>query len=117
MKTILRILILCTLGILVGGFLMTLAEAETETRYCYEPYGTAVIPEHIATQALIQIRWEDTERAGDANSSWLYDEETKTGVCVIWVRMPEQILGDPDMDALGHEVLHCLIGDFHPEDE
>lgn len=91
-------------------FISMLAFAED---FCYAPYGTDVEPEFEAKQALIQIHWLSGERGEEAESSYYYDEETSTTICVIWVHRPEQVLGDPDMDALGHELLHCLIGDFH----
>jgi len=92
------------------GLLVTPAAAE---EYCYEPYGTIVQPEYIATRTVIEVVWLLGPRGDTAESSWHYDEETGVSVCKIWVRLPEQILGDPDMDALGHEVLHCLTGNFH----
>lgn len=81
---------------------------------CYAPYGTDVGEgEFDALRSLIEIHWLYGERGEEANSSWYYDEETDTSICVIWVHRPEQVLGDPDMDALGHEAMHCFIGDFH----
>jgi len=115
-RWMLRILIFGLLGVVAGGLIVTIAEGE-EAQFCYDPYGTAVVPEFKATQTLIQVKWSGVPRGEEAGSSWYYDEETDTSICVMWVRMPEQILGDPDMDALGHEVLHCLTGDFHPENE
>jgi len=101
-------------GILVTLFLVSAVALAEE--YCYDPYGSAVIPEWKANQTTILVTWTDAPRGGGANSEWMYDEVEKISICRIWVRMPEQILSDPDMDSLGHEVLHCLTGDFHPED-
>lgn len=96
--------------------LMAVSAVTLAAGYCYEPYSTAVVTEFEAEQALVIIHWTDTGRGGDAASTLYYDEDTLTSICEVWVHKPEQILGDPDMDALGHEVLHCLVGDFHPED-
>lgn len=85
-------------------------------KYCYHPYSTPVLPEHLAKRTFMEVIWLDQPRGIEAKSAWAYDEETETSICRIWVRMPNQILGDPDMDSLGHETLHCLTGDFHPED-
>jgi len=100
----------------IGFMVVVLSAGGLAAEYCYDPYGTGVIPEFEAKQTLVVVNWVDVGRGGDAGSSYYYDEETRTSICEVWVRMPEQILGDPDMDALGHEVLHCLAGDYHPED-
>jgi hypothetical protein len=55
-------------------------------------------------------------RGGDNYAQWVVGDDG-TADCTLWINMPEQILGDPDMDGMGHELLHCLTGDFHPEDE
>ena len=85
--------------------------------YCYKPYGTDVQVEFSAEYSLIKINWIKGGR-GDVDSlaSYYYDEETNATICVITARLPDQVLGDPDMDSLGHELLHCLTGDFHPGD-
>lgn len=83
---------------------------------CYSPYGQSPEPEFNAKTSLITIVWVEGEKGLEATSSWLYDEETNTTVCVITARRPDAILGDPDMDSLGHELLHCLVGSYHDED-
>ncbi len=80
---------------------------------CYEPYGGPVEPEYVVDQVLVQIIWVEGERGLETESSFSYDEEINTGICIIWVRMPDEILGDSDMDSIGHEFLHCATGDFH----
>jgi len=35
--------------------------------------------------------------------------------CRIHAQKPTRVTGDDKMDTLGHELLHCLIGTFHPE--
>ena len=87
--------------------------AEESSLYCYAPYGKQPLAEFEAGTALVVVHWIDGERGGEARSEFLYDASTDVSLCEIWVIRPEQILGDPDMDALGHETLHCLIGDFH----
>ncbi len=88
-------------------------DSSAEEEYCYEPYGAPVEEEYRAGRTLIQVVYLDAERGEEANASYLYDEETDTTICKIWIRVPDQVIGDPDMDSIGHEVLHCLIGDFH----
>lgn len=84
-----------------------------EGMYCYMPYGQPVIAEHYVDSTLVTIHWLDQERGDVAWSEWVVDEEQSLSTCDIWAKRPMQPLGDPDMDALGHELLHCLIGDFH----
>jgi len=89
--------------------------AETDD-YCYAPYSTKVQPERMSTRAVVEVRWfHDGLRGGDAFSDWTVRSDG-TADCVLWIHMPQQILGDPDMDGIGHEFLHCVAGDFHPED-
>lgn len=88
--------------------------------YCYEPYGTGVQPEFQVEYSLISITWLNQPRGEQTEAEYaLYESEDGTlwTECILFVRLPEQVLGDPDMDAIGHELLHCLIGDFHPNDE
>jgi len=88
-----------------------------EEEFCYAPYGGPVEPEFQAETTLVTVKWIKAERGMEAYASWLYDSETNATICVITARMPDQVLGDPDMDSLGHELLHCLTGDFHQGDE
>jgi len=92
------------------------AQAEETPLYCYDPYGEEVEQEWEVDSTTVHINWLDSERGGEAWSSFYYDEETNSSLCAVYARRPEQILGDPDMDALGHEFLHCLIGEFHSDD-
>jgi len=110
--TFLKLVIVFLIGILIGSTLATVTLAEP-VKYCYEPYGPYVEPEFIATRTVIEVVWLLGPRGDTAESSWHYDEETGVSVCKIWVRLPDQVLGDPDMNALGHEVLHCLAGNFY----
>ena len=105
-------LVILVLVLLVFTSIIREAYAE-EDEYCYEPYGAPVEEEYRAGRTLIQVVYLDVERGEEANASYLYDEETDTAICKIWIRVPDQVIGDPDMDSIGHEVLHCLIGDFH----
>jgi len=82
-------------------------------KYCYEPYGAPVGEEFVAGRVLVQVVWVEGERGSEVHSSWSYDEETDTTICKVWIRRPEQVEGDPDMTGVGHEFLHCAIGDFH----
>lgn len=86
---------------------------EIEYEYCYTPYGVDVHPEFIADGGLVKMNWVEGERGMKAWASYMYDEETNQVICLITARMPEQVIGDPDMDSLGHEFLHCMTGDFH----
>lgn len=117
-KRIIDLVLAVLFGIAAGLWIASSVKAEENEDgwYCYAPYGTAVIPEFSAERSLIEVRWLTQPRGVEVQSTWYYDEDTDTSICVMWVRMPEQILGDPDMDAFGHEALHCFIGDFHPED-
>ena len=35
--------------------------------------------------------------------------------CRIHAMKPTRVKGDEKMETLGHELLHCMIGTFHPE--
>jgi len=94
------------------------ADAPMTDEVCYEPYGDSVDFEFEAEQALVKISWVDPgdlEDGVEAESSYYYDEETNTTICLILAPRPVFVLGDPLMDALGHELLHCLAGEFHNE--
>lgn len=86
---------------------------EDEYEYCYAPYGVDVEAEFVADLSLVTIKWVEGEKGMEAWASYLYDEETNSTICVITARMPDKIIGDPEMDSLGHEFLHCVTGDFH----
>ena len=89
---------------------------EEKEEYCYAPYSTAVIPERMSTKVLVDVIWfHEGTRGGDVFADWIVGDDG-TVDCTLWLRMPQQILGDPDMDGIGHEFLHCVAGDFHPED-
>ncbi len=85
--------------------------------YCYVPYPSPVTLEFKAARVLVEIEYLDIGRGELVESSWYYDEETDTTICKVWIRIPDDVIGDPDMDGLGHEFLHCMIGNFHPDEE
>ena len=110
-------LIGCTVGatfclIMVAAFdPHTPAVAE---QVCYEPYGQEVEPEYIINRTDVEIRWvtpADLPRNVEAQAT--YTLHGNWSSCLIEAQLPEHILGDPKMDALGHELLHCLTGNFH----
>lgn len=94
---------------------LVLMSTAMAAEYCYAPYGQPVIATHYVDHAVIKVNWLDQDTGEEAWSEWTIDEEQKLSTCEIWVKRPMQPLGDPDMDALGHEVLHCFIGNFHDE--
>lgn len=110
MRRVTLVLLSLLLGY-VAGMLVVTVYAD-EGLYCYNPYGRPVIAEHYADTVRLKVNWLFDDRGEVAWSEWDIAEDN-TVDCEIWVHRPEQPLGDPDMDALGHEVLHCLIGDFH----
>lgn len=85
---------------------------------CYEPYGAPVEAQHILNGSIVQVTFvaDDDERlqGNEAVAAWVVDYESNLSWCAITAQMPEQVLGDPRMDALGHELLHCIAGNFHP---
>ena len=88
-----------------------------ESMVCYEPYGAPVEPQFILDGTIIKIVFiaaEDMPDDIEANAMYSVDFDANISWCVITTTMPQQVLGDPLMDALGHEVLHCLTGDYHP---
>ena len=92
-------------------------DACPEDTYCYKPYGAPIEAEYVMTGSLVIIRWTPEDQMPDgveAFAEWEVDYENNFSACVITATPPQQVLGDPRMDALGHELLHCLIGNFHP---
>lgn len=109
-------------GLLAAIALLAMAEEEHEEleydvkEYCFEPYGTEVRPERMSTKFKGTVNWyHDGPRGGNVYASWDIEDDG-TVDCELWLIMPRQIMGDPDMDGIGHEFLHCVAGDFHPED-
>ena len=96
-----------------SGLLLAFSGSASE-QYCYEPYGSPVIATHHVSNLMISVNWIDDD-VGDSEawSKCEINEKHNTGWCEIWVKRPQKVIGDPAMDALGHEVLHGLLGDFH----
>lgn len=85
--------------------------------YCYEPYGAPVEAEYVLDGSVVLVRFidkSDMPDGYDAYAEYIADFDANISLCVITTMMPEQVLGDSRMDALGHELLHCLTGAFHP---
>jgi len=103
----------CT-ACLIVLFMLVVAWTETHAdEYCYVPYGGRVHAEFVAKGSIVRINWVEGERGMEASAEYTYDSKADITVCVITARMPDFIIGDPDMDSLGHELLHCLTGNFH----
>lgn len=88
---------------------------------CYEPYGQPVTPEHLLQYTTIKVHYltepllDDNGEEYDGLATWILNEARTMSFCEIWIPVPMQTLGDADMDTMGHELLHCLGGEFHPE--
>lgn len=88
-----------------------------ENLICYEPYGVPVQAEYVMDGSLVAITFvdeSDMPTDTEAYATYYPDFETNMSVCVITAQFPTHILGDPIMDSIGHEFLHCIVGDFHP---
>lgn len=86
---------------------------------CYEATGERVREEFRAETAIIKVvyingpmDYNGEKVVGLALYTGL-DPDTNTNICKLFVPMPTHVLGDDKMDTLGHELLHCLVGDFH----
>lgn len=94
------------------------ADTCPENMYCYEPYGAPVEAEYVLQGAIVKVNFlpegHQLLEGAEANATWVVDWDANASWCVINTQFPQQVLGDPRMDALGHELLHCLIGNFHP---
>ncbi len=100
--------------VMLFALLISCNEARAEEIcYCAEQYGVPVKPEYIADWAFVTFNWVEGEPGMAAHASYVYDEETNSVICVVTARMPDNVLGDPEMDSIGHEILHCVTGDFH----
>ena len=108
------------LGIVLGALVIIGTYAyypPPEHLICYEPYGAPVEAEYVLQGTILKVIWtapEDMPEDTEAYARWVVDWDANASWCVIHAQFPEQVLGDPRMDALGHELLHCLVGDFHP---
>lgn len=88
-----------------------------ESMVCFEAYGAPVEPEYILDGSLVFVRWVDESDMPDGYAGYaeyVADFESNLSLCVITTTIPTQVLGDSAMDTLGHELLHCLTGSFHP---
>lgn len=118
---------------LVGSTLLLLAaanssgaepqrESASERLTCYENVGELVKPEFELNNVSLTVHWYNTvEELGSATgqhdaealSSCEHYPVANMAFCEVWVARPRNVVGDPQMDSLGHEVLHGLMGDFH----
>jgi hypothetical protein len=103
------------LAFAVGFFLGLVLTAFAEEEYCYKPYGQPVISTSYVSNVLVTVNWIEPGSSPDAEawSECEINELHNIAWCEVWVPRPLRPLGDPYMDALGHEVLHGLLGDFH----
>ena len=88
-----------------------------ESMVCYEPYGATPQAEYVMAGAMVKVDFVDASAmpAGtEAYATWIPDFEENYSICIITVQFPSHVLGDPIMDSLGHELLHCITGKFHP---
>lgn len=90
---------------------------------CYKPYGVDVTPEYILMGTIVRVHFlepseitlPDTGESVAGYSTYELDPQGRPfSWCQIYVPMPTQVLGDAAMDTIGHELLHCVTGDFHP---
>ena len=115
-------------GILVGLAALFLASCE--------PDGTKGLPEDFdrgGEVVEIVVIWHDTQQSidkafveefGRARNErqinrlgfavWA-NPSREPKWCRIHAMKPTRVNKDPKMDTLGHELLHCMIGTFHPE--
>ena len=94
-----------------------LSDTCPETMVCYEPYGSSVEPEYILAGTIVQVKFVSADELPDgfeAYAQWEVDTDKNISWCIITTTLPKQVLGDAAMDALGHELLHCITGQFHP---
>ncbi len=91
---------------------------------CYEPYGGPIKKEgrYNVKHLLVSAFWYDSEdevswAVGQPAAAWsecIWSDDGIMGWCDIYTVEPVEVLGDPHMDALGHEVLHGFWGpDWH----
>lgn len=93
------------------------ADTSSEPIVCYEAYGAPVEPEYILNGSVVLVQFiaeEDMPDGMEAYAQYSVDFDTNTSLCVITTILPIRVLGDSKMDALGHELLHCITGSFHP---
>jgi len=75
-----------------------------------------VEPEFVAKKVVVQFEFVPIEELGD-EWGWAWVEppdENGRVVCTITTAGP-RLVDDVWSDTIGHEVLHCLYGDYHHE--
>ena len=113
---------------IIAGFLLHLAiditrtepptaDTRSESMLCYELVGEEVKPEHFVHNAFISVKYvnegAELPDGWEAMTQWVVYPDDDISFCTITIPTPTHVLGDPAMDAMGHELLHCLSGSFH----
>lgn len=84
---------------------------------CWEGTGVPIAAEHSLDGTILKIQWMDSEQMPEgtqAYAQWQVDYKNNLSFCVVYAQWPRHSVGDIRMEALGHELLHCLTGEFHP---
>jgi len=111
--------LIVTVALLTTAVIKLMSDDPTppSDQVCYEPYGAPVEPEYILAGTVVSVKFVDPSDMPDGYAAYaIYqaDLDTNWSVCHIVSMFPQQVLGDERMDALGHELLHCLTGAYHP---
>lgn len=98
-----------------GAFISTAIAAKKDAvPWCVAEDRGPVKPEYNITNGAFIIHW------GKLKDNWGEAEyeahpDQNMVFCELWIeKRPAKVWGDPEMDTLGHELGHCLWGDFHP---
>lgn len=93
-----------------------------EDLVCYEPDKIPwcdaedrgpVEPEYNITSISLIVNWTTLKDDWGKIEYEAYPKKNHA-FCEIWLPKPKRVWGDALMESLGHEVFHCLAGEFHP---
>lgn len=115
--------LLTVLGAISVGFGLAyiVPVSDATQQVCYETDGELVKPEYESQFIRLRVNLYDTAEqltaaTGERDIEGLASfERFKNEIvdCEIWAIRPRIVLGDAAMDTLGHELLHCISGEFH----
>jgi hypothetical protein len=88
-------------------------EPQEAVGWCETEDRGDVVPEFQYSRTFVEVRWSEADDEFYGKASWMIDEELELTTCVVEIPLPEKVWGSKEMDTVGHEFLHCVIGDFH----
>ncbi len=82
-----------------------------------EPHGVPPEAEHVLDLSIVRLVFKDASEMPpdtEAQAEYIVNLEESFSLCRIEAQFPTHTLNDPIMESIGHELLHCIVGNFHP---